>query len=403
MDKSLFVRRDGKGVTPWVPLAAIVAVFALLLSMLTVAPTASADEGETDITSIIEEQNAIQSMLEDSTPEESTTPATTPVVEDEEEEADPLADLLDPEATEALLTEPKTTERPEPRIGIFAANPDVVVGVTSVLKTGTTVVDDTKLTVEDTVTVTGTWDATSETTGKAPQEGDTFTIGFPDELILHDAVDFNLNAPGNIPLANCVAAAGSREATCTITADGANEDEYLAAGTWIIEATVVESTEEEFLEFNLNGTDTPVILPGGGGIDPKPEEQRFTAKVGAFKGISGTVATWTVTVPGTALQGEGPFEFIDKLPSQTDGEKAGTMVYVPDSIAMDPGAATATDNGDGTLTISVDPPTEGFDPQVDYTFTYDTKVEGDRAGPNGTTYTNELEGPVSVRAAPSAP
>ncbi|MCS5478273.1 DUF5979 domain-containing protein [Corynebacterium sp. YIM 101645] len=393
MDKSLFMRSGGKGVAPWIPLAAIVAVLALLLSLLTVAPTASADESDTDITSILEEQNAIQSMLEDSATEESATP-TAEVVEEEEAGSDPVGDSTQPETTGTPLTERETTERPEPRMGLFAANPAVVVEVTSVLKKGSTVADDEKLTVEDTVTVKGEWDATSDTTGVAPQEGDTFTIGFPDELEIRGDLDFNLNAPGNIPLANCVAVGGSREATCTITAAGADEDAYIPAGTWTIEATVTEETEDNFVRFNLNGTATPVPLPGGGGIDPKPEEQRFTTKAGAFKGISGTVATWTVTIPGSALQGEAPYEFTDKLPSQTDGPNAGTMVYVDDSVNIDRGAGVvALDNGDGTLTLTLEPPTGGFDPQVDYKLTYDTKVDGDRAGPAGTTYTNDLEGP----------
>ncbi|MDR5701705.1 Ig-like domain-containing protein [Agromyces aerolatus] len=112
----------------------------------------------------------------------------------------------------AALTLAVTSAVMLPAAATAAPNPAIVVGDVTVTSS-----DGEQATVGDTLTVSGSWDATTAD----PHVGDTFTVGLPIELAFDQAVPFTLDGPdpgGQIQTwANCLTDPATGIATCTLT------------------------------------------------------------------------------------------------------------------------------------------------------------------------------------------
>ena len=274
-----------------------------------------------------------------------------------------------------------------PSAAYAAPNPNVV--VTDVVITGG---GGGQATIGDTLTVSGSWDATQAN----PVPGDTFTIGLPPELGFDQPVPFTLDGPdsdGDVTTwATCLTDPATDVATCTFTAAVADYPE-LVQGTFEFEVEAVLTTTEEEVVFNLNGVAVRVDLPGTGGIDDGvvlADDWTKTGKLNANKWSM----RWTIELPGSRLAGEDAVNILEQVsdnhqlcdPSNLKIETVrGSTVVNVTSIG-----ATSTDvSAPYDFSIVLTAPDGGFDPNVTYRITYDTCTPDKQIDPTGTEYTNQ--------------
>ncbi|WP_308797518.1 DUF5979 domain-containing protein [Agromyces silvae] len=274
-----------------------------------------------------------------------------------------------------------------PAAAVAAPNPAIVVGDVTV-----TSADGGQATVGDTLTVSGTWDATTAD----PHEGDTFTIGLPVELAFGQAVPFALTGPNpsgtNVTWANCLTDPATGIATCTLTSEVALYPE-LVQGTFEFDVQAVRATTEEQVVFNLNGSDVLVDLPGTGGIDDGIVIPDDWTKSGALNDDKWSMS-WTIELPGARLAGQDVVNILEDVsdnhqlcdPSNLKVETVrGSTVVDVTSIA-----ATSTEVADPyDFSIVLTAPDGGFDPGVTYRISYDTCTPDGQIDPQGTEYLNE--------------
>lgn len=249
-----------------------------------------------------------------------------------------------------------------------------------------------QLVVGDTISIDGTWDASSAD----PHAGDTFTIGLPSELQIPEDVPFTLSGPdpdGNIvDWATCLADASTGVVTCTLTEEVELFPE-LVHGEFSFDVTAVEATTEEELVFDLNGEDVPVDLPGDGGIDDGVVIPDDWGKSGEMNDNNWSM-TWTIDLPGSRMQGEDVITIADTLGAghvlcepaalQVQTVRGTTVVDVTDIATLVPG------DDDQHFSIALmAPEPDGFDPDVTYRITYDTCTPDGQIDPEDTEYTNE--------------
>lgn len=268
-----------------------------------------------------------------------------------------------------------------------APNPNVVVA--DVVLTSA---DGGQATVGDTLTVSGSWDASQAN----PQPGDTFTIGLPPELGFAQPVPFNLDGPdpdGNVVTwATCLTDPATGVATCTFTpAVAANSEVVLGAFEFDVQANLATTAEDVI--FNLNGAEVAVPLPGGGGIDDGVEVPTDWTKKGALNADKWSMK-WTIELPGSRLAGEDVVNILEDLsnnhvlctPSNLRIETVrGSTVVDVTGIG-----STSTDvSAPYEFQITLTAPTGGFDAGVTYRITYDTCTPDGQIDPTGTVYENE--------------
>lgn len=273
-----------------------------------------------------------------------------------------------------------------------APNPGIVVGVTKV-ESGSG--PDGQLVVGDKAFISGTWDASAAD----PKEGDQFTIGLPAEFSFAQSITFPLSGAdedGNPTVwGNCSMGPATRVATCTL--NDAVEDLDDVAGTWEFEISVDAATTEEEVEFDLNGTNAPVKLPGTGGIDPGKQLPDAVSKSG-YMNANNWSMTWTVDIPGSSLKNFG-------------GDAQIKDTFGPGHLLCDPtNFKVATVDADGkvldTVTglveqlpahgtagfdIVLKKPDAGWDTGVTYRITYDTCTIDKEIDPEGTVYENSMQ------------
>lgn len=272
-----------------------------------------------------------------------------------------------------------------PSIAAAAPNPAIVVGDVAIEPA------DVQATVGDTLTVSGSWDATQA----SPQAGDTFTIGLPPEFEFPQAVPFQLRGPEGEVWGNCLTDPATGIATCTLT-DEVTERPELVQGTWQFEVQAVEATTAEEVEFDLNGTGTLVPLPGGGGIDDGIDLPGEVSKSGVMNDNNWSM-TWTVDIPGANLVAAGGdvahiqdtfgagHVLCDPTGFMVQTVRGGTVVDVTDLVDPQPVP------GDDGFTIDLNAPTGGFDANVTYRLTYQTCTPDGQIDPAGTSYDNSMQ------------
>jgi len=274
-----------------------------------------------------------------------------------------------------------------PTAASAAPNPNVVVTDVVIASEG-----GGQATVGDTLTVSGSWDATLAN----PVPGDTFTIGLPPELGFDQPVPFTLDGPdsdGNVTTwATCLTDPATGVATCTFTAAVADYPEFVQ-GTFEFAVEAILATTEEQVVFKLNGAEVRVDLPGTGGIDDGvvlPDDWTKTGKLNANKWSM----RWTIELPGARLAGQNVVNILEQVsdnhqlcdPSNLKIETVrGSTVVNVTSIG-----ATSTDvSAPYDFSIVLTAPGGGFDPNVTYRITYDTCTPDRQIDPTGTEYTNQ--------------
>lgn len=250
-----------------------------------------------------------------------------------------------------------------------------------------------QLVVGDTIEISGTWDASAAD----PHEGDTFAIGLPAEVGIPADIPFNLTGPrpdgSEAVWATCLTSADNDEVVCTLTAEVEANPE-LVQGAFSFDIEAVETTTEAELEFNLNGTLTPVLLPGGGGIDDGIELPDDWGKSGEMNANNWSM-TWTIDLPGARMQGEDVINIADTLGAghvlcdptnmRVETVRGNNVVDVTSIAVLTPGA------DDQHFAIALTAPEGGFEANVTYRITYDTCTPDGQIDPAETEYTNEAE------------
>ncbi|APT85957.1 Ig-like domain-containing protein [Corynebacterium flavescens] len=331
----LNTRIRGGGTNVWIALAAIVGIFALVLSTLVVAsPTASAQEDDS--------QPAVTTDLGTESDVD-----TTSDVETSTEEIEPVDS-----AEEAPAQEPTAGDLEglsEPLAGVMAVNPAIKVDVTKISG-----VPDPgqQLEVGKPARVEGTWDATNAN----PKGGDSFSVGFPQQLKIPAGQSFDLVATGEHAeevFGKCDVA-DNNTFTCVLNDNVNGLDEV--KGSWFIQATAVERTTEETLSFNVPGGEVVVDLPGEGGIDDGATLE--LKKSGELQPDKASLK-WTVEIPGNMLtpldtENTGKVILSDKLPNGTKlcenrptklsyGRGSGKFTEIKEGVKLTASDANGTD------------------------------------------------------------
>lgn len=264
-----------------------------------------------------------------------------------------------------------------------SAEPNSAIEVSGVTITSQ---DGGQATVGDTLTVSGSWDATEAD----PQAGDTFTIGLPSELGFGESISFQLSGDGQV-WANCLTDAITGVATCTLT-DAVAENPELVHGTFEFEVEAITATDAEAVDFNLNGDTVSVDLPGEGGIDDGIVLPDDWSKSGQMNANNWSMS-WTIELPGARMADHDVITIAETLsgnhqlcqPSNVKVQtvRGDTVVDVTDIIDVVPGADPQH------FSYQLTAPAGGFDPAVTYRITYDTCTPDGQIDPPDTEYTNE--------------
>ena len=355
-------RRGGREFTFLV--AAIVGVLALVLSMLTIAPSATAQEATgttaTDTTTSVTPApvtTSTEPTPDATTPSEPTTTessvtSTTPAAEDTETNS--------PAPAEEPAPEPSTTAPADP---VVAYDQDIDVTVTGISRADG---DDEPVTVGDAVTITGDWDATGA-------EGTVFWVTFPPSVL----GEFDIVEPtrGAKPLIDDGAVFGFEVDTA-----GLGE-----TGEWEMEATAVAATDDDSLNFRTSASpnrDVAVDLPAGGGI---AGVHGARAAAPAANGPSAGVSESGITVgevvidnpgnPGQQLQ-PGDSARISGTWSAPDDATGGETftVQFPDVFEMLPTGTFELSPAYGTCEVNVENNT--LECEIDDRIANEVDVEG---------------------------
>ena len=246
---------------------------------------------------------------------------------------------------------------------------------------------DAQATVGDTLTVSGTWSAVDA----EPKAGDTFSIGLPKELGLPEAVPFNLEGEGGVVWAECLTDPATGIVNCELTS-AVTANPEVVQGTFEFEVTALEATTEETVDFNLNGKETPVDLPGEGGIDDGIVPPADWSKSGAMNSDHWSMG-WTIDLPGGALAGHktvnvseilsDSHQLCDPSGVKVTAVRGGESTPVDGIVEMVPGADAQH------FTWQLTQPATGWDDKTMYRLTYNTCTPDGEIDDKGTEYTNE--------------
>ena len=164
-------------------------------------------------------------------------------------------------------------------------------------------------------------------------------------------------------------------------------------GTFDLDLRAAQATTAEEVVFDLNGTDTPVDLPGTGGIDDGIDPPAPWSKSGAINPNRWSVK-WTINLPGDRLAGNGVVSLAEVL-------SANHQLCAPSNLRVQsvlgsgspvdvPGVASVTPGADAQhFTIVLTEPAGGWNPNLTYRVTYDTCTPDRLIDEQGTVYTNE--------------
>ncbi|NMM91974.1 peptidase [Rhodococcus sp. SRB_17] len=373
----------------------ILAVLALVMTSFSLAPVASADEIGTSTTT------SPTTTTPSAKPPATTTPSSTAEAPTSEKPAttEPTT-TAEPPTSEAPTSEKPTTTTTEPttttpttakRLAARGVNPDIDVKITDIQVEGK---NDQQITVGDSVTVKGTWDATNAT----PQPGDQFTIKFPDELKLQANPKINLVGTDNTLWGTCELVATTNLMTCTLS-DAVAERPDEVKGDFFVYTKAVEYTTEENVDFTINGKyDVTHELPGGGGIGDGHVIGEAT-KSGQLQDNKQSVR-WTIDIPGADLAkldagGTGSVTLSDALSSNMklcEGSRLDAKMLSgrPGDLKNVPGGVTITQPAAGDP-VSININNGGtFQKDKLYRVEYTSCTTSGEVDPKGTLYTNAV-------------
>lgn len=247
-----------------------------------------------------------------------------------------------------------------------------------------------QVTVGDTLTLSGTWDATDAD----PQPSDTFTVALPKELGFKGNVPFDLvGADGTTVWGTCLTNSPT-DGTMTCTLSDEVTGRSNVKGTFTLEVAALKSTTEEALTFDLNGAPVTVDIPGNGGIDDGIPVSDKWSKTGAMNSHKWSMK-WTIKLPGSRLAGH---EVVNVLEDVSDNHKLCDPSGL--KIVANRGGQTADVTPIGTISQEgVEPPYDfkfvltqpegGWDAKTTYEITYNTCTASGEIDDKGTEYTNE--------------
>ncbi|MFJ6263222.1 Ig-like domain-containing protein, partial [Rhodococcus erythropolis] len=283
MRNHLFLRRAGEGVVSRsAALGMTVAVLALIMTSFAFSPVASADDVVTTTTTSA------------TTTKATTTPVTTTEVPPAITTAPPTSTAEAPtsEKPPITATAPSTTTPvAAQRLAARGVNPGIDVKITDIQVEGK---NGQQITVGDSVTVKGTWDASNA----APQPGDQFTVQFPNELKLDANPTIALEGADGTVWGTCDLVAATNLMTCVLSDAVADRPDEVK-GDFFVYTKAVEYTTSETVDFTINDKVTPVDLPGTGGITDGRVIGEST-KSGKLQDNKQSVR-WTIDVPGADL------------------------------------------------------------------------------------------------------
>lgn len=201
--------------------------------------------------------------------------------------------------------------------------------------------------------------------------GETFGLTLPPEFGMAGAGTFSISAPEapDTAVANCtVSDDDAPVVTCTLT-DHVDALQDVAGDLWFwVEAS--EVTENDGLDFVIDGVVTVVPLPGGGIGVPGNEPPVTSLVKDSFPITASGSMTWRIYVPGSQFAGQETLTISDAL-------KVGAG-FAPHEI--DPGSFSfAAATGDDELT-DVDPSEYSVsvsDDLLSYTFTFAGPIPAD--------------------------
>ncbi|WP_430459254.1 DUF5979 domain-containing protein [Rhodococcus qingshengii] len=259
----------------------IVAVLALIMTSFAFAPVASADDvGTTTTTSATTTKPTTPVTTAEVPPAITTAPRTS------------TAEAPTSEKPTITATAPSTTTPvAAQRLAARGVNPGIDVKITDVQVEGK---NGQQITVGDSVTVKGTWDASNA----SPQPGDQFTVQFPNELKLDANPTIALEGADGTVWGTCDLAASTNLMTCVLSDAVADRPDEVK-GDFFVYTKAVEYTTSETVDFTINDKVTPVDLPGSGGITDGRVIGEST-KSGKLQDNKQSVR-WTIDIPGSDL------------------------------------------------------------------------------------------------------
>ncbi|RAL31128.1 DUF5979 domain-containing protein [Rhodococcus sp. AQ5-07] len=360
----------------------IVAVLALVISSFSFVQVASADDIGTSTTTV-----------PTTTVPTTTKPPATTTEAPLKTTAPPTSTSESPTSAKPPITStapPSTTSVAAQRLAARGVNPGIDVKITDVQVEGK---NDQQITVGDSVTVKGTWDASSA----SPQPGDQFTIEFPGELKLQSNPTIALEGDDGTVWGTCDLAASTNLMTCVLSDAVADRPDEVK-GDFFVYTKAVEYTTSETVDFTINNKVTPVDLPGTGGITDGRVIGEST-KSGKLQDNKQSVR-WTIDIPGADLAkldagNTGSVTLSDEL---SDNMKvcAGSLLNAklwsgrPGDLKETPGGVTVTqpDAGDQvTININNGAPFEG---NKLYRIEYTSCTTSGVVDLKGTQYTNSV-------------
>ncbi|WP_031937130.1 DUF5979 domain-containing protein [Prescottella defluvii] len=279
----------------------------LVWTSFALAPVASADPGETTTTSPATSTTTAPraSTTTPTAPVTTTTkaPATTtkaPAATTSESPVTttkaPATSTSESPATTTTTTAPATEKREAKAATPRGLNPDIQVKITDVQVEGK---NGEQITVGDSVSVKGTWDASQAD----PQPGDEFTVQFPKELKIPANQPVELKG-GGVVWGECKLVAATNLMTCVLT-DAVLENPEEVRGTFEVFVRAVQYTESKDVDFTINNElNQEVPLPGGGGIGDG-QNLGDVKKVGKLQSDKQAVR-WTIDIPGSDLIARDP-------------------------------------------------------------------------------------------------
>ncbi|WP_287486361.1 DUF5979 domain-containing protein [Rhodococcus sp. (in: high G+C Gram-positive bacteria)] len=382
MRNRVFPRRAREGVVSrWAALGMIVAVLALVVSSFSFVQVASADDVGTSTT-------IVPTTIVPTTPKPPATTTEAPL----KTTAPPTSTSESPTSAKPPITTASSSTTPvaAQRLAARGVNPGIDVKITDVQVEGK---NDQQITVGDSVTVKGIWDASSA----SPQPGDQFTIEFPGELKLQSNPTIALEGDDGTVWGTCDLAASTNLMTCVLSDAVADRPDEVK-GDFFVYTKAVEYTTSETVDFTINNKVTQVDLPGTGGITDGRVIGEST-KSGKLQDNKQSVR-WTIDIPGADLAkldtgNTGSVTLSDEL---SDNMKvcAGSLLNAklwsgrPGDLKETPGGVTVTqpDAGDQvTININNGGPFEG---SKLYRIEYTSCTTSGVVDLKGTQYTNSV-------------
>ncbi|OFL68509.1 Ig-like domain-containing protein [Brevibacterium sp. HMSC063G07] len=171
--------------------------------------------------------------------------------------------------------------------------------------------------VDDEVKVTANWKVPN-----GAQAGETFGMTLPKEF--SNYADGKFAVPDKETdeiVANCVVTnEPAPTVTCTLT-DFVNGKENVKGELWFL-ATLDEETDENTVDFTINGQPVPVQVPGDGGIGPKGKGHASDEpyKYSARSNKGNDIIAWGIQFPNTLAE-DGTVTVTDEVIDSTEFER----------------------------------------------------------------------------------